>query len=358
MNNKIVVMDLDAGEAPLTLVPTSFAELGLQERQHLEEWIKKNPDILGTKLLLIASEYDRFDKSEKRLDLLALDAEGKLVIIELKRDAAGSYADLQALHYAAFCSTMTFEDIVDLYAKFAKTNTEEAEQNIREFVNKKDFSTVDNKPRIILAAGGFDDPEITSCVLWLRSFGVDISCVEITPYRMSGTAIVLAPRVIIPLPEAKDYIVRAERKEAVQSGVKRVAEESLLETAKDRGISSLLDVCRQLTTVWHEAALSVYGGSFLYSLTTEKGWRSLFGVNVSGQRKKTPNGQLDIWIPIKNLVEVTGQDESVMRDVFVEDQLQLIAEEKIDLIMRLSNADEAQVLVDRLRGWTPSAPPA
>jgi len=31
----------------------------------------------------------------------------------------------------------------------------------------------------------FDDQEVTSCVLWLRSFGLDISCVEITPYPSS-----------------------------------------------------------------------------------------------------------------------------------------------------------------------------
>jgi hypothetical protein len=60
-------------------------------------------------------------------------------------------------------------------------------------------------------------------------------------------------------------------------------------------------------------------------LTTENGWRSLFGVNVSGKRKKTPSGERDIWIPIKNLAEITSQEESVLRDAFVKAHLQLIA---------------------------------
>jgi hypothetical protein len=251
MNDRIVWTGQELGESPRTLTPTSFAELGIQERQHLEERIKKNPDILGSKLLLITSEYD---KSDKRMDLLALDDVGKLVIIELKRDAAGSHANLQALRYAAFCSTLTFDDIVDLYATFAEIDVSEAKQTIRDFVMTEDFSTLDNKPKNILAAGSFDDPEITSCVLWLRSFAVDISCVEIAPYRMPDSCIVLVPRVIIPLPEARSYIVSGERKEAVEGRVTELTEDGLLETAKVRGVGPLLSVCRQMNTVWSEGA--------------------------------------------------------------------------------------------------------
>jgi hypothetical protein len=284
---------------------------------------------------------------------LALDDTGKLVVIELKRDAVGSHADLQALRYAAFCSTMSWEDIVELYATFAGIHDkEEAERNIRNFVTDPKFSSkLDNQPRVILAAGGFD-VEITSCVLWLRTFRVDVSCVEITPYRMPDGRIVLVPRVIIPLPEAKEYIVSAEKKEAEQSTRPKATEGDLLEKAERRGVGELLNICRHMKTVWTEDPLPVYGGSFLYSVTKKKGWRSLFGINVSGQRKKTPERQLDVWIPIKNLADTTGREESFLRAAFVADHFQLIAEEKIDLILRLSKPDDAQALVDRLQEWT------
>jgi hypothetical protein len=235
---------------------------------------------------VVTSEFDRFDKSGKRLDLLALDDGGKLVIIELKLDAAGSLADLQAIRYAAFCSTMKFEKVVSLYAQFRKKDgIEEARQAILEFLGDPEFKELDNKPRIILAAGGFDDPEITSCVLWLRSFKVEISCVEITPYRMPDNRIVLVPRVLIPLPEAEEYIVRVEEKEAEQGQQRRVTENDLLKVAGVRGVTNLLSLCREMRAVWKENVGSVYGGSFVYSLTTENRWRSLFGINVSGDRK-------------------------------------------------------------------------
>jgi len=57
MNSEIVLMENSGGKSSLTLAPTNFAALGVQERQDLEEWIKKNPAILGTKLLLVTSEY-------------------------------------------------------------------------------------------------------------------------------------------------------------------------------------------------------------------------------------------------------------------------------------------------------------
>ena len=79
-------------------------------------------------------------------------------------------------------------------------------------------SLLDSKPRMLIAAGGFDDRQITTCVLWLRSFGVDISCVEVSPYRLNGDKrLFLVPRVIIPLPEAANYIEGVEAKEIEQS---------------------------------------------------------------------------------------------------------------------------------------------
>ena len=62
----------------------TFSELDIKEREHIEEWIEEYPEMLGEELLIIAKEYDAFDKTNNRLDLLAIDKNGKLVIIELK----------------------------------------------------------------------------------------------------------------------------------------------------------------------------------------------------------------------------------------------------------------------------------
>ena len=51
----------------------------------LEEWITQSPDILGEKLLMIARQLTSIPEVG-RLGPLGMDENGKLVIIELKRD--------------------------------------------------------------------------------------------------------------------------------------------------------------------------------------------------------------------------------------------------------------------------------
>lgn len=220
MADSIFLIDSETQE-PTNVEPVSYAEIGIKERGDLEQWVVDHPELLGEDLLVITSEFDKFDKSHRRLDILALDSnlsldsKGVLVVIELKLDASRSLADQQAIRYAAFCSTIKTKDLVSLLAKRLNITSEEASTKICEFLGVEEIPTLGNHPRIILAAGSLDDSELTSSVLWLRTFGVDISCVELTPYRLPKSfQIILVPRTIIPLPEAIDYVVSVEQKEA------------------------------------------------------------------------------------------------------------------------------------------------
>ncbi|MGC7862607.1 hypothetical protein [Vibrio anguillarum] len=76
-----------------------FSELGFTERKHLQEWLAHQPDALGEELLIIQKEFDGFDDTRERLDLLALDKDGNLVIIENKLDDSGRDVVWQALKY-------------------------------------------------------------------------------------------------------------------------------------------------------------------------------------------------------------------------------------------------------------------
>src|SRR5437879_5696240 len=69
----------------------------------LEDWIEQTPDILGDDLLVIGRQCDL--RGVGCLDLLAVDANGKLVIIELKRNKTPREAVAQALHYASWLNT-------------------------------------------------------------------------------------------------------------------------------------------------------------------------------------------------------------------------------------------------------------
>ena len=56
----------------------TFSELKFKEREHLQEWLADNPESLGEELLIIQKEFDGFNDTKERLDLLALDKQGRL----------------------------------------------------------------------------------------------------------------------------------------------------------------------------------------------------------------------------------------------------------------------------------------
>lgn len=201
--------------------PSSFQELKVWERKDLEKWIGDHPELLGEELFIISTEYDKFDKSNDRLDILTIDKNGKLVIIELKRDIAPPEVELQAIKYAAICSNFTFKDVVEIYieqikSKGRQAEAEEAENEIKEFIQNENFEDLDNQPRIILVAREFRQ-ETTSSIIWLRSFGVDITCVKLELHSLKSETgkddIAINSSIIIPLPDAKEFLVDRERKE-------------------------------------------------------------------------------------------------------------------------------------------------
>jgi hypothetical protein len=108
-------------------------------------------------------------------------------------------------------------DALNMLAECDGSSNDEASLKICGFLQTDDLPELDNRPRIILAAGSMDDQELTSSVLWLRGFNVDITCVELAPYRIPESGkVILVPRVVIPIPEARDFLINVERKEVAQ----------------------------------------------------------------------------------------------------------------------------------------------
>ena len=211
---------VDPRDKTVTRVPeSSFTALDIWERRDLQEWIAREPTLLGEELMVISTEFTHFDRSRDRLDILAVDRAGKLVVVELKRDQAAGYADLQALRYAAMVAPMGLKEVSEARVQYVAgagndpVNPVDQAELIRDFIEEADEDfDFDERPRIILASENFS-AEITTTVLWLRDqHKVDISCVRITPHRVDEE-LVLASDVIIPLREATEYQVRLREKE-------------------------------------------------------------------------------------------------------------------------------------------------
>lgn len=189
----------------------SFSSLGFRERDHLQEWIAKQPDVLGEELLIIQKEFSGFDDTHERLDLLAIDKQGALVIIENKLDDSGRDVTWQALKYASYCSGLSKANIAKIFQQYLDLNEpgSNAEDRIAEFLEGQDYEElVLNKgvtQRIILIAARFRK-EVTSTVLWLMNFKVRLQCFKATPFVM-GEELFLNVEQIIPTQDAGDYMI-------------------------------------------------------------------------------------------------------------------------------------------------------
>jgi hypothetical protein len=178
---------------------TTYSELNLRERFDIQEWIAGTPDILGEPLMIISKEL--ILPSGRRLDLLAVDKDGALVIIELKRDNSGSDVEWQAIKYASYCSSFSNDEIYQYLAEYLGADADDSREKIEEFVNCE-LEDLNQHQRIILVAKDFHS-EVVSAVLWLRESAIDIVCVRLTPYFDQNGELFINPDIIIPLPEAK-----------------------------------------------------------------------------------------------------------------------------------------------------------
>ncbi|MBE9114157.1 DUF91 domain-containing protein [Nodosilinea sp. LEGE 07298] len=199
------------------LTPKSFSELGLLERFDIQEWIDKSPEILGEELLIIGKEV--ILSSGKRLDLLAIDKNAALVIIELKRDDSGEAVEWQAIKYASYCANFLPGEIYKQFASYLLVAESDAQKAVEEFIDA-DIEDLNKSQRIILASRQFNS-EVISAVIWLREFGVNIQCTRLAPFLDSDGGLFINPETIIPLPEAKDYIERKEKKQRSVTQSKR-----------------------------------------------------------------------------------------------------------------------------------------
>ena len=202
----------------------------LAERYDLQEWIDKHPECLGEELLIIQKEFSAWDnQSRKRLDLLALDKDGNLVIIENKRDDSPYDVVAQAITYASFCSTMSVRRIVEEYSRYlpeetVENNVNAAEDDICRFLELDELNdgAINKKQRILVVAGNYPI-EVTSAAMWLRNnCALDIGCVRYQLYR-DGENLYIDFDRIIPIPDVEDFQVRLEERRVEDNASASVA---------------------------------------------------------------------------------------------------------------------------------------
>lgn len=269
------------------IVKTTFHELGFKEREHLQEWIAKTPSCLDEELLIIQKEFNGFDGTNERLDLLALDSSGALVIIENKLDDTGKDVTWQALKYVSYCSTLSKTQIISIYQDFLdkQGKGEKAEDKLVEFFEGKSIDEIElneQDQRMILVAGNFRK-EVTSTVMWMINHNISVKCFKATPYQ-HGKELLLDIEQIIPVKEATDYYIKmadkAKESQSVKESQKGIGElrkrywlELLEQFSK---VSKQFQNVNTSTEHWISGGSGVSGILFIFTVTKKHASVELF----------------------------------------------------------------------------------
>jgi len=176
---------------------TTFTDLKWKE-QSLEDWIERKPEILGEPLLIIGRQV-QVSGVENRLDLLALDRAGNLVVIEVKRDTVDVPVDFQALHYTAAIANWSYETIKNQAEGYYRNKTPDIEPHFKEMIDQFfEEEDVDlNEDQRIVIVGRNIHERLVAVANWLLNHNVNVKVVEVSLF-VDAKSVFAVPNVILP----------------------------------------------------------------------------------------------------------------------------------------------------------------
>lgn len=200
------------GKRMTRLERRSLPEAGLLERSDIQRMIQHDDvaffEELGESLLLVGEELRPASVVDDRIDLLAIDRNGCVVIIELKR-GSHKLQLLQSLSYAAMISKWEPRRIIEARAQLLEQSLEETEEEIEEFLDV-DIASLNDVQRIVLLAENYDYAVLIASEWLSETYEVDIRC-----YRLELAADddreYLSIARIFPAPEISEHATQRGR---------------------------------------------------------------------------------------------------------------------------------------------------
>jgi len=211
---------IEIGEVDIST--STFKKLSLKE-DAIEEFLRKNINVIADEddetLLIVGKQVT--DSERGRSDLTAVDKDGNIVLIEIKRDLKDSKhrkepMELQAIRYAASLARIEtptglvskiFESYIEKYHSSTEsdlTANEKANRLLHDFLSSNNaLKTFNTKQRIVLVASAFEKRTLSS-VAWLISNKIDITCYRLQPVVIDNDMFLEVDK-ILPVPSLGDY---------------------------------------------------------------------------------------------------------------------------------------------------------
>ncbi|PAP75292.1 endonuclease NucS domain-containing protein [Rubrivirga marina] len=188
------------------LVPIHFSALPLESR--LEDVLASDLSVLDPGLLLVGRQITTAFGGF--VDLLAIDEEGDLVVVELKRDRTPREVVGQVLDYGSWAEGLTYEDVAALFAD--NNGGEDFEAAFAERFGAGPPEAVNTSHRLIVVAAKLD-PSTERIIGYLSdTYGVPVNAVFFRYFEENGHEYLARTWLIDPSEaEARPGPVRATK---------------------------------------------------------------------------------------------------------------------------------------------------
>lgn len=160
--------------------PPRLPSAAMPTEAMLEDYLAHDPSLLGERLLVIGRQVRT--PHQKFIDLLAIDAEGNLHVLELKRDRTPRDVVAQALDYGSWVTTLDRESIIDLAGEHLGRPFETA---FEEVFGTSAPDELNASLNLVVVATDLD-PGSERIITYLRDFGVPVNAVFFTYLEDDG----------------------------------------------------------------------------------------------------------------------------------------------------------------------------
>lgn len=221
----------------------------LDFEQRLENWLLEDITILSDNLAVIGSQV--ITSYGKKIDILALNSVGELVIIELKRNKTYREIIAQILDYATWVKDLDYEELNTILNKFGNTEYTDIGEYFSS-VFDKDWEEIDfNSDHKMLIVGSEIDDSTLRIIDYLSNepYSVNINAVNFNYFKDKDGKEYLAQAFFFPEENIIEESKSKKRKRAksiitslFEAGKLNIGQKLYLKPALDKNIDKEL-VC-------------------------------------------------------------------------------------------------------------------
>ena len=274
-------------------VPVPRQRLDLEDR--LEGWLCEDIGLLSDDLLVIGRQISQFDGT---LDLLAVDREGNLVVIELKRDRTPREVVAQALDYASWVQGFLWED-VDQYAQDHLGKP--FDEAFKDAFGHGPPEMVNERQRLYIVASSLDASTQRIVEYLADTHGVDINAATFAYFNTDNGEFVARSLLL-----DEEVGRRAPRKRPPPR-----SENEFRAIAEARGVQDLWDIALDGFCDVPSAGKSRSRTTLSFNLPLEEGNRAI--VSIFPEQSSAENG-LAVNVVFEHVVRAFGIEEERIRN--------------------------------------------